>query len=399
MNTSRCANVNDLSLKLQALLTQPPLVAKGATPEYLQQFIQNNLQLIGSQVGNASLQQLLLQLSDRINAEFNNAEAHQLAFNVMGIARGIFEAGAKPAWETLPKDALGEILSHIPPQEVNPMRTKVKSTLGAPALTSKAWFEAASEQQIRWINEEAVSLRVLVGYKSASEAIDFVIKSEGKIQAVNLLDFEDLKYQDIEKLFKSCKNITKLLISSTVVAVLPQEAVNLEELRCYDCITLKSLPEGMSRLKKLECFTCPGLTSLPKGMSNLRMLDCRHCPFSSLPEDMSKLQTLHLYECNSLTTLPEGMHELQSLGCGGCPISRIPEGLSELLELNCNYCPVSSLPAGMSKLQTLSCDGCLISSLPEGMSALRQLYCERCPFSQAQDLPVPKDCVIYRESF
>src|SRR5680860_453765 len=62
--------------------------------EKLDQLIHLNLKLITSQTENIhtapELQQKLFQLSDRINLNFSDTSAHRLAFELQGIAQGIF---------------------------------------------------------------------------------------------------------------------------------------------------------------------------------------------------------------------------------------------------------------------------------------------------------------------
>src|SRR6185312_15224114 len=87
---------------------------KEVTPDKLQQFITRHLEIIANQQ-DRGMHDELMHLSDRINLQWNNPQANVLAFDIMGIAKGVFNESERST-PYLGNEIWGENLSHIPPR-------------------------------------------------------------------------------------------------------------------------------------------------------------------------------------------------------------------------------------------------------------------------------------------
>ena len=148
----------------------------------------------------SSLQAAILQLSNKINDEFNTPQAHVLAFDIMGYAKGIFNSDVTPYCGTVPEDVLS----------YNILPLLSKQTL----FVSKGWCRSRKVYENALINQNALSPKQF-GCKTAKEAVQFII--DRKLSCANLTDFPDINEEDLNRLIKNSPSINRLFIKTNII--------------------------------------------------------------------------------------------------------------------------------------------------------------------------------------
>jgi hypothetical protein len=103
--------------------------------------------------------------------------------------------------------------------------------------------------------------------------------------------------------------------------------VNLEDLVCFRCISLKYIPKELINLKTLDCSDCPLLSYIPKELTNLKELDCCDCPLlKKIPKELVNLRYLRCPICPLLihTGIPSTLVNLKDIDYD-CDIISIPK--------------------------------------------------------------------------
>ena len=202
----------------------------------LNDFIDKNLRAILQQTDTweaKNLQANLLALSNKINKEINTPQAHELSFNIMGIALGLLSAEKNNyLQEEIPSEVFSVILDNLNPNNLKADIKFLKST----ERTSKMWRKEIHAHILRRINEENLSLSI-VGCKTGSEAIDYIIKN--KLQSANLSDFPDITDEDLKKLIENCPDLHTIFLRSDRIKEVPFEKLQaLQSLDLRECTQL-----------------------------------------------------------------------------------------------------------------------------------------------------------------
>jgi hypothetical protein len=191
----------------------------------IKNFINLNLGWILAQTQNVTiapnaqeLKDKLLNLSNKINEKFEVIPAaHNLAFEIMGIAQGIFskEEDKLDFTSELPSEIKQKIYS-----ELITMKDEVLSGLEPIRFISKQELITAKDTQIARINNENLSLNA-VNCNTTEDAIQYINKNQN-LYYVNLTGFY-LTSENIKEL-QNCTWIKNLSICSNTIT---DEALNL----------------------------------------------------------------------------------------------------------------------------------------------------------------------------
>lgn len=314
------------------------------SPDNIQYFITNNLKTIANQQ-NAQLHDLLMGLSDRISEKWNSTTTNNLAFTIMGIAKGVF---VQPGAANLPNDMWAKVMSHVPPDSTQPriyIRGRVLSGLDN-MYPSKQLKNIAEEEENAWVDREHITLRKY-GCTSAKDAVNCVIQH--KLKSANLKEFPDLEDGDLKNLFEMCPNLTQLSFKSDHITSLPLEAKNLQKLICFGSKNLKNLPEKFPEMKIFDCVGCTSLEKLPK-LPIVEILNCRECSnLRNLPDELPLVKTLNIWDCREVENLPVKLLHVEELYCNHCSkLKSLPDELPKLQQLyihGCGNLPIPKAPA------------------------------------------------------
>ena len=199
----------------------------------LKYFIDGNLREILQQTETLEakdLQANLLALSNKINKEIDTPQAHKLSFNIMGIALGILSAEKNNyLQDEIPSEVFSVILNNL---NSNNLEADIKF-LKFTESTSKLWRKEVNAHILRRINEENLSLSI-VGCKTGSEAINFIIKN--KLQSANLSNFSDITDENLKNLNENCPDLHRLILRSDIIKAVPFEKLQaLQSLDLKDC--------------------------------------------------------------------------------------------------------------------------------------------------------------------
>lgn len=336
---------------------------KYMSPGLLETFINQHLKLIANS-DDAGLSYELLTLSNRINEAWDNPQAHNLAFRIMGISRGLLR-DSNLDWQELPTDVWNEILSHTDLTQLASFRPSVKLS------------HLAQTMKIERTDRGLISLKTF-GCKTAKEAVQFAVTH--KLTGVNLSEFPDLTNEDLEQLFDSLPNLVRLKIQSNHITHLPEKAGNLQFLECQNCNNLERLPD-LPYVIYLNLSGCTRLAALPEQLPLVQLLDLSHCSsLITLPEQLPQVIILELSHCESLTALPEQLPHVEGLRLEHCgwKLKKLPTELPNAIMLSCWGCfGLESLQA-LPQLVVLDCRECVsLRNLPE-LPKLEKLIYRRC---------------------
>ena len=299
----------------------------------LSNFINHNLRKILQQteILNAKdLQANLLALSNKIN-NVNTPLAHELSFNIMGLAIGLFSAEKNNyLHEEIPSEVFSIIVDNLNPHNLVDDIRFLKSI----KRTSTKWNKEIHAHILRRINEKDLSPSV-VGCKTGSAAINYIIKN--KLQSANLSYFSDIRDEDLRKLIENCPDLHTLFLESNKIKKVSLEKLTaLKNLDLSYCMRLSGdkLALGkLTALKSLKLRWCTPLsedqlTALGKliALQSLELSGCRQFSEDKLAEALGKLtalKSLNLRECEQLSgdKLAEALGKLialQSLDLEGC---------------------------------------------------------------------------------
>src|ERR1700722_3032875 len=178
--------VNDLVLYFEEIGKDTcPWEKENINVAALKNLFNNHQRLILEQTENQEtaqkLQQSIWNLSNKITKEIKTPEANVLAFEIMGMASGLFDSN-KPDWSQLP---IGDLKNQIF-GEILRKNDKPKSGLAPSIFVNKGWSEHAQNVSDEWVN---ISIKEY-GCKTAKEAVDCIIQRE--LTSANLADFPDL---------------------------------------------------------------------------------------------------------------------------------------------------------------------------------------------------------------
>ncbi len=322
----------------------------------LKDFIDKNLRTILQQTEDSreakNLQTKLLDLSNKINKEINTPQAHELSFNIMGIALGLLsDRKNNYLQDEIPSDVFSVILNNL---SSNNLATDIKF-LKSTERTSKEWLKEVNAHILRRINEENLPLS-FVGCKTASEAINYIIKN--KLQSANLSHFPYITDGDLKKLIENCPDLHTLFLRFIKINEVPFEKLPaLQSLNLRQCVQLSEdkLAEALSKLTSLK---------------NLNLSGCEQLSGNKLAEALGKLtalQSLDLGWCTQLSgdTLIEVLGKLTALksldlaGCKQLSEDKLTEALGKLAALNslalggCTQLSEDKLAEVLGKLKAL----------------------------------------------
>ena len=338
-------------------------------------FIYKNLRTILQQtetLESIDLQANLLELSNKINKELDTPKAHKLSFNIMGIALGLFSAKKNNyLQEEIPSDVFSIIVDNLNPRNLSSDIKFLKSI----ETTSKQWKKEINDHIFRRINEENLSLSI-VGCNTGAEAIDYIIKN--KLQSANLSVFDDITYENMNKLIENCPNLHTLFVESEFVE--------------SECTQLSSdkLAEALAKLTALKSLDLKECTQLSEdklaealakltALQSLNLAECTQLSGDKLIEALAKLtalQSLDLERCTQLSgdKLAEAIAKLtalQSLDLEGCTqlsgdkLAEALVKLTALQSLNLEGCThlsgdklAEAIAAKLTALHSLNLRGC-----------------------------------------
>src|SRR3984957_14169314 len=136
----------------------------------LQNLFKNHQRLILEQTEKeetaAKLQQSMFNLSNKITKYIKTPEANVLAFEIMGMALGLFDC-KKPDWSKLPIGDLKNLIFG----EMLPKIDKPKSGLAPSVFVNKGWGEQAEKVRDEWVNDHNISLKEY-GCETAKDAVE-----------------------------------------------------------------------------------------------------------------------------------------------------------------------------------------------------------------------------------
>ncbi len=303
----------------------------------LNNFIGNNLRTILQLTDTweaKDLQDDLLALSNKINKQNNTPQAHELSFNIMGLALGLLSINKNNyLQDQIPSDVFSVILNNL---NSNNLASNIKF-LTSTKRTSTMWMKEVNAHILRRINEENISLHI-VGCKTGSEAVNYIIKN--KLKSANLSKFPDITDEDLKKLIENCPDLHTLFLRSGHIKEVSFEKLQaLQSLDLSFCRQLSGdrLAEALGKLtalKSLDLSWCMQLSrdklaeALGKltALQSLRLAACRQLSGDKLAEALGKLtglQSLYLYGCTQLSEdkLTEAFGKLtplQSLNLAQC---------------------------------------------------------------------------------
>src|ERR1700722_3712836 len=250
--------VNDLVLYFEEIGKDTcPWEKENINVAALKNLFNNHQRLILEQTENKEtaqkLQQSIWNLSDKITKEIKTPEANVLAFEIMGMAIGLFDSN-KPDWSQLP---IGD-LKHKIFGEILPKDDKPKSGLAPSIFVKKdmdGWGEHAQNVRDQWVNDHNISIKEY-GCKTAKDAVECIIQR--KLISANLIDFPDLDDADLEKIEQNCPFLERLFIKSHEIsedklAHALKSLVNLTSLNLSGCnqITGDKLADALKSLVNL----------------------------------------------------------------------------------------------------------------------------------------------------
>ncbi len=295
----------------------------------LNNLIDNNLRMILQQTEtpqSKDLQANLLALSNKINKEINTPQAHELSFNIMGLALGLFSTEKNNyLQDEIPSDVFSVILNNLNPDNL----ASDIQFLTSIERTSTLWRQEIHTHILRRINVENLSPSI-IGCKTGSEAIEYIIKN--KLQSANLSDFFDITDDDLKKLIENCPNLHTLFVHSNKIKEIPFEKLQaLQRLDLAWCKQLSEdkLPEALAKLTALKSLVLRGCWQLSgdklaetlgklQALQGLDLSDCTQLSEDILIEALGKLtalQSLDLSWCKQLSgdKLAEALGKLQAL--------------------------------------------------------------------------------------
>ncbi|MBA2368411.1 MAG: hypothetical protein H0V82_05235 [Candidatus Protochlamydia sp.] len=367
---------------------------KNENLESINKLINVNLRLILSQTGNndtaPQLKKSLLNLSNSILKENIGSAANNLAFEVQGYAMGLYGERSISEYE-LPEDLLQNIFQILLRQPGYFLAQKS----GLKGCVSHDWLKLSNKVTKEWVCQEGISLRSVTTCKTATEAVEFIIKNN--LTAANLSEFSDLTDDDLIKLIKNCPDLKFLCIShSKITEDTLTEALKtltrLQHLNLCHCTNIKGdkLSEALKKLTQLQ---------------HLNLNDCYNITGDKLAEalkNLTQLQHLNLKGCNQITedklaeaikTLSQ-MRHLNLSGCRQISEDNLADALKmlpQLQHLNLSYCyqitgdKLADTFKTLTQLQHLNLECCsqIKDKLAEALKSLTQLqhlnlgYCPR----------------------
>ena len=268
---------------------------------------------------------------------------------------------------SLHKDALKEVLRHTGQMTDPTMRRTMANT----ARVSKTWKVSSDEARIDLINENHLKLKDL-GFKSAEDAINFLIKSKDRVKYVN---FEELPItnEQFKKLTENCTNLTHIEIPKGLQHFLhPAGGISGDSLKYLaNTPNLQSL--DITGCAQLEPDALKHLANTPN-LQSLNISGCRQLDHDSLEHlaNTPKLQSLDISYCEQLE--PDALKHLakipnlQSLDISVCEQLE-PDALKHLANTpnlkffrmtGCDRLEPDALKhlANTPKLQSLDITGC-----------------------------------------
>ena len=278
-------------------------------------FIDKNLRTILQQTETSEakdLQANLVALSNKINKDINNPQAHELSFNIMGIALGLL-SGKKNNYlqDEIPSDVFSIIVDNLNPRN---RKSDIKF-LKSIERTSTMWRKEVNAYIHQRIYEDNLSLSI-VGCETGSKAINYII--EKKLQCANLSDISDITDTDLKKLIENCSELHKLYLRSSKITKVSFEKLKaLQILNLEGCTMLSEdkLAKGLDQLTALRSLHLVDCTQLSGGklakaldkhtaLTNLNLAWCTQLSADKLIQALGKLQAiinLNLEDCRQLS--------------------------------------------------------------------------------------------------
>jgi len=254
-------NIHSLANQFDYVLNFQSWKESGVTLQYLENLIDLfNLRTILSQTENAetapALQKKMLALSTRINTEGNEYQTPQfneLAFRIMGIAKGIFNVGTKPDWNSLPMELIKEIFSHVVKKKQQQHGKIFQCDIEPLVLISKKWNMAALEVHKDWMEKILEDWSTDVYRCYTLDSLLKCIKDKKMKRIVTCYQFEDA---DLKNLLESCEHLSHITIYARNIKDISLDAPypSLQSLFFSDCqisITQK-LPTILSNFPELK---------------------------------------------------------------------------------------------------------------------------------------------------
>ncbi len=382
----------------------------------LNDFIDKNLRTILQQTETSEAKDLqgnLVALSNKINKDINTPQAHELSFNIIGIALGLL-SGKKNNYlqDEIPSDVFSIIIDNLNPRNSKSDIKFLKSI----ERTSTMWRKEINAHFIRRINEDNLSLSI-VGYKTGSKAINYII--ENKLHCANLSDISDITDTDLKKLIENCSELHKLYLRSSKITKVSFEKLKaLQILHLEGCTMLSEdkLAKGLDQLTALrslhlvDCMQLSGgilAKALDKhtALTSLNLAWCTQLSADKLIQalgNLRALKSLNLFRCRQLSgnKLSDALGNLRALNslnlykCRQLSGDKLADALGKLTalqKLDLSYCTqlsedkLSEALAKLTALQSLHLSHCTQLSgdkLAEALSkltALQRLDFYECP--------------------